>query len=85
MELVFCIACWKIFGGSKGLLIGIVVFNLIDIPLMFPRPGSLAPMIEHPTILPTVILIQVVATWLIVGLLGKRTIFLEDQLPGTLF
>jgi hypothetical protein len=74
--------CWKIFGGSKGLLIGIVVFNLLDLPLMFPRPGSLTPMIAHPAILPTVILIQVIATWLIVGFLGKQTIYLEEPLPG---
>jgi hypothetical protein len=82
VELFFCIVCWKIFGGSKGLLIGIVVFNLLDLPLMFPRPGSLTPMIEHPAILPTVILIQVIATWLIVGFLGKQTIYLEEPLPG---
>ena len=85
VELVFCIACWKIFGGSRGLLIGIVVFNLLNIPLMFPLPGSLTPIVEHPAILPTVILIQVVATWLLVWWLGKRTIFLEDPLPGTRF
>jgi hypothetical protein len=39
-------------------------------------------MIEHPAILPTVILIQVIATWLIVGFLGKQTIYLEEPLPG---
>ena len=82
VELFFCIACWEIFGGSRGLLTGIVVFNLIDLPLMFPRPGSLTPMIEHPAILPTVILIQVVATWLIIGLLGKQTIYLDEPLSG---
>lgn len=66
VELAFCIACWKIFDGSKGLLIGIVVFNLINIPLMFPRPGSLVPLAHNRLILPTVILIQIVATWLVV-------------------
>jgi hypothetical protein len=39
---------------------------------------------EHPSILPTIILIQVVATWLLVWYLGKSTIFLEEPLPGTL-
>jgi hypothetical protein len=85
VELVFCIACWKIFGGSKGLLIGIVIFNLLNIPLMFTLPGTLTPIVEHPAILPTIILIQVVATWLLVWWLGKRTIFLEDTVSGTLF
>ena len=83
VELGFCIACWKIFGGSRGLLIGIVIFNLINIPLMFPRPGSLTPIIEHPVVLPTLILVQIVATWMLVWWLGRRTIYLEDTSPGT--
>lgn len=85
VELAFCIACWKIFGGSRGLLIGIVIFNLINIPLMFPRPGSLTPIIEHPAVLPTLILVQIVSTWLLVWWLGRRTIYLEDTSPGTAF
>jgi hypothetical protein len=85
VELVFCIACWKIFQGSRGLLVGIIIFSLLNIPLMFTIPGSLTPIAEHPTILPTIILIQVVATWLLVWYLGRRTIFLEEPLPGTLF
>jgi membrane-bound metal-dependent hydrolase YbcI (DUF457 family) len=78
VELAFCVACWKVFGGSKGLLVGIIIFNLLDIPLMFPRPGSLTPIVEHPFILPTVILVQIVSTWLIVWWLGHRTIHRED-------
>jgi len=85
VELVFCIACWKIFGGSRGLLMGIVIFNVLNIPLMFPLSGSLTPIVEHPAILPTIILVQVVATWLLVWWLGKRTIFLDDPVAGTLF
>jgi membrane-bound metal-dependent hydrolase YbcI (DUF457 family) len=84
VELAFCVACWKIFGGSRGLLIGIVIFNLINIPLMFPRPGSLTPIVEHPAVLPTLILVQIVSTWLLVWWLGRRTIYLEDTSPGML-
>jgi hypothetical protein len=65
-------------GGSRGLLIGIVIFNLINIPLMFPRPGSLTPIIEHPAVLPMLILVQVVSAWLLVWWLGRRTIHLEE-------
>ncbi len=83
VELGFCIGCWKIFGGSRGLLIGIVIFNLINIPLMFPRPGSLTPIIEHPAVLPTLILVQIVSTWLLVWWFGRRTIYLDDKPPGT--
>ena len=77
VELSFCIACWKIFGGSRGLLVGIIIFNLINIPLMFPRPGSLTPIVERPVLLPTLILIQVVSTWLLVWWFGERTSHLE--------
>ena len=84
VELLYCIACWKIFGGTRGLLIGIVVFNLIDLPLMFPPRGSLVSLAGNPAKLPTVILIQVVATWLVVWWLGKEKIILESPAPGTI-
>jgi membrane-bound metal-dependent hydrolase YbcI (DUF457 family) len=84
VELAFCVACWKIFGGSRGLLIGIVIFNVINIPLMFPRPGSLTPIVEHPAVLPTLILFQIVSSWLLVWWLGRRTIYLEDTSRRTL-
>ncbi len=78
VELAFCVACWKIFQGSRGLLLGIIIFNLLNIPLMFPRAGSIMPLVEHPMILPTVILVQVAATWLFVWWFGRRTIYLGD-------
>src|SRR3954464_1834936 len=31
VELAFCFGCWKFFGGSRGLLIGIVIFNLLNL------------------------------------------------------
>jgi membrane-bound metal-dependent hydrolase YbcI (DUF457 family) len=82
VELGFCVACWKMFGGSRGLLIGIVIFNVLNIPLMVPRPGSLTPIVEHPFILPSVILVQIVATWLLVWWFGRQTIFVEGTLSG---
>jgi membrane-bound metal-dependent hydrolase YbcI (DUF457 family) len=84
VELAFCVACWKIFQGSRGLLVGIVIFSLLNIPLMFPWPGSLTPIVEHPFILPGVILVQIVATWVFVWWFGRRTIYLGDTSPGML-
>jgi hypothetical protein len=78
VELVFCVACWKYFGGSKGLLVGIVIFNLLSIPLMFPRPGTAAMLAENSAILPTIILVQVVSSWLLVWLLARRTLLHEE-------
>ncbi|MFL5602779.1 MAG: hypothetical protein ACJ77R_05105 [Gemmatimonadaceae bacterium] len=81
VEMGFCVACWKIFGGSRALLIAIVAFNLIDIPLMFPRPGSLMPIVEHRNLLPTLILIQIVATWVAVWWFGRSTISVPPGAP----
>ena len=83
VELAFCIGCWKLFGGSRQLLIGIVVFNVINLPLMLPGERSFALLVAHPTLLPTLILIQVVATWLLVWWFGRNQIFLEEAVPAT--
>jgi hypothetical protein len=83
VELAFCIVCWGYFRGTRGLLIGIVIFNLLNIPLMFPRSGAFVPLMKHHNVLPTLILVQIVATWLVVWWLGKRTMILEDALPGS--
>ena len=79
VELLYCIACWKIFRGTRGLLIGVVVFNLINLPLMFPPRGSLTALADNPARLPTVILIQVVASWLVVWWLAKSTLIPESR------
>lgn len=78
VELLFCIVCWKIFGGTRDLLIGIVVFNLINLPFMFPRQAALAMLANHPAILPTAILIDVVATWLVVWWLAKDKVISDS-------
>ena len=77
VELLFCLACWKIFGGSRELLIGIVVFNLINLLSMFPGRSARIELTNHPFILPTLILVQVVATWLVVWWFGKNRLFAE--------
>ena len=77
VELLFCIACWKIFGGSRELLIALVIFNVINLPLMFPPQSALIDLTNHPFILPTVILIQVVATWLVVWWFAKDKVITE--------
>ena len=63
VELLYGTMCWFIFGGGKGLLVAIVGFNLMDIPLMFPRPGTGAILADRPFVLPTIILVQIVLTW----------------------
>jgi len=72
VELLFGLVCWFIFGGSRALLIAIVAFNLANIPFMFPQAGTGARLAEHPAILPTVILVQIVLTWLAVWYFASR-------------
>jgi hypothetical protein len=83
VEILFCVACWKLFGGSRALLIGIVIFNLLNIPLMFPRAGTGTLVAQHHALLPTLILIQVVASWLLIWWFGHTTVFSEQpSVPG---
>jgi hypothetical protein len=81
VELLFCIGCWKLFAGSRGLLIGIVVFNLINLPLMFPPHGTFANLASSPAKLPTIILLDIIATWLVIWALARKKIILETSPP----
>lgn len=71
-ELLYGFVCWLIFRGSVALLSAIVILNLLDTPFMFPRPGTGAFLAEHPAALPTVILGQIVVTWIAVWLWARR-------------
>jgi hypothetical protein len=81
VELLFCIGCWKVFGGTRGLLIGIVLFNLINLPLMFPPHGTFANLAARPAELPTVILLDIVATWLVIWVLARSTMIPDTSQP----
>jgi hypothetical protein len=79
VELLYCVACWKIFGGSRQLLIGIVLLNLLfNLPIMFAARGVVALTAAHPFLLPTIILAQVVLTWAVVWWFGRERVFLES-------
>ena len=79
VELAFCVGCWKVFGGSRQLLIGIVILNLLfNLPIMFPAGGVIALIAAHPFLLPTIILVQVVVTWTLVWWFGQDRVFLES-------
>ena len=78
VELAFCIVCWKVFGGSRELLIAILIFNLLNLPLMFAgfRVGS--PVVTHPGVLTTFVLAGVLASGLAVWWFGRETIIPEE-------
>ena len=63
LELMYGICCWWYFKGSKALLIVIVVFNIIDLPIMLAHGNMLKPFEQYTFILPTFILFQILITW----------------------
>ena len=63
LELMYGICCWWYFKGSKALLTVIVVFNIIDLPIMLAHGTMLKPFEQYPFILPTFILFQILITW----------------------
>ena len=71
VELAYGWICWRLFGGRRSLLGAIVVLNLLDIPLMFPQPGTGAMLSAHPAILPALILVQIIASWAAVWWLSR--------------
>jgi hypothetical protein len=81
VELLFGVACWFIFRGTTALLVAIVLLNLADAPLMFPREGSATMLEQHPAVLPTVILVQIVITWLAIWAFSRKRRALSSVAP----
>ncbi|MFN2635663.1 MAG: hypothetical protein ABR585_01365 [Gemmatimonadaceae bacterium] len=79
VELAFCAACWKYFGGSRQLLVGIMLFNLLNVPLMFASPSAASAIAANQFLLPTIILAQLLASWLLVWWLSRGTILSDEQ------
>ena len=71
VELLYGIFCWWLFRGTAGLLIGIIVFNLLDLPLLLPNPGAAERFGAHPAWFTTIIVVQIVASWLLVAWLAR--------------
>jgi hypothetical protein len=63
IEFLYGIFCWWYFKGSRALLIIIVVFNVIDLPMMLAHDDMLTPFVQYPFLLPSVILFQILITW----------------------
>ncbi len=72
VAVLYGVACWALFRGRKSLLVAILIFNAMDLPLMFPRPDAIRQLAAHRAILPTVILVQIVLTWTAVWYFGRR-------------
>ena len=73
LELMYGLFCWWYFKGSKALLIAIIVFNIIDLPMMLAHDDMLKPFQQYRLILPSVILFQILITWYCVWRYSKKT------------
>ncbi len=67
LEFMYGIFCWWYFKGNKSLLITIVIFNILDLPVMLASGKSLDLFISYPFLLPTFILFQILITWFFVA------------------
>ncbi|HVU55654.1 MAG TPA: hypothetical protein VHD83_11410 [Puia sp.] len=63
IELSYGIFCWWYFKGSRALLITIIVFNVLDLPVMLASGDSLRPLQQYHFLLPGFILFQILITW----------------------
>ena len=74
VESAYGIACWRIFGGNWRLLAGIVINNLINLPLFFaagsaPDPnGASAP---TNLLAVSVVALEIVITWFVVWFFAR--------------
>jgi membrane-bound metal-dependent hydrolase YbcI (DUF457 family) len=73
VELVYGVACWAVYRGSRGLLALIVIANVANLPFLSPAiPWPLDILAGRPTLVVTLILAQIVVTLVLVGVLARR-------------
>lgn len=73
LELGFGLLCWRMFRGGRALLAVIVGFNLANASLFFKSvPGAEHWMANRPTLIVTVISVQIIVTLAAVGWAASR-------------
>ncbi|MBS1667474.1 MAG: hypothetical protein JST58_08865 [Bacteroidetes bacterium] len=77
LETMYGIFCWWYFKGNKYLLITIILFNILDLPMMLGKDNSGKPFSVNHFILPSIILIQIVITWYFVWRYSRKKSPLE--------
>jgi hypothetical protein len=72
VELIYGIACWRIFNGSRQLLALIVFFNLANLSFFSAAiPGPEQLLANRPTAVVVIVLAQIVVTLTAVGWMGR--------------
>jgi hypothetical protein len=71
-ELGFGVWCWWYYGGGKALLAAIVLFNVANISMFAAAiPGPEIWLAHRPTLITTLIFVQILATLALVGYLAR--------------
>ena len=72
IELGFGIACWRLYRGSRWLLLAIIVFNFANLTMFFPQVAGIETALAgRTTVLAFLILAQIVVTLAVVGWLSR--------------
>jgi len=72
LELGFGIVCWRVYRGSRWLLLAIVAFNMTNVSMFLPQVvGIEAELAGQATTLTLIILAQIVVTLATVGWLSR--------------
>jgi hypothetical protein len=72
VEMVYGILCWWLFGGGWALVGGLVLLNALDWPFLVPSADGTELIARHPAILTTVVVIQIVVSWVVVWAFSRR-------------
>ena len=73
VEFSYGVFCWYVYKGGTGLLALVTLGNLANLPFLSPTiPGPETLLAGRPLLLVTVILVQVVASLVLVGVLARR-------------
>ena len=72
VEAAYGVFCWRMFGGSWALLAGVLVLNALDLPFMFAKQDAARTIAERPSLLTTIVVVQIVVSWLVVWALARR-------------
>ncbi len=70
-ETGYGVICWRICRGRKALLAVVIIFNLLDMPLVFRLPAVTSFFAVHPLAAPSAMFLQILASsffvWLFSG------------------
>jgi hypothetical protein len=74
IEFIYGIFCCWYFKGTRALFWVVILFNISDLPVMLAHGDILQPLKQHPFILPSFILFQILVTWYFVWRFSKRRV-----------